>query len=154
MRLISRSEAQIAGLKRYFTGVPCRHGHIAERYVSAWACLDCQKPSTPASHARNQRKYAAKPASAAKRRERDRASINRQRLYRGLPLPTRPCPERCECCDGLPGKKALNLDHDHETGLFRGWLCSKCNAAIGGLGDTIKGVKKALRYLVMARHRL
>jgi len=47
---------------------------------------------------------------------------------------TRPRPERCEACNGLPtGKKqnVLSFDHDKETGLFRGWLCNNCNMAIG-----------------------
>lgn len=41
----------------------------------------------------------------------------------------------------------LCFDHDHETGVFRGWLCHNCNKAIGLLGDTVEGVKKAVRYL-------
>ena len=31
--IISRDEANALGLKRYFTGVPCKHGHIAEPSV-------------------------------------------------------------------------------------------------------------------------
>ena len=51
----------------------------------------------------------------------------------------------CDCC----GKKSdkLNLDHDHKTNEFRGWLCYHCNTALGKLGDDIEGVTKALRYL-------
>ncbi len=30
----------------------------------------------------------------------------------------------------------LNMDHNHETGEFRGWLCSNCNRAAGLLGDS------------------
>lgn len=52
---------------------------------------------------------------------------------------------KCQCC----GKKdKLHLDHSHtKSKKFRGWLCSKCNVGIGNLGDTIIGVKRALRYL-------
>src|SRR6266581_2094407 len=28
---------------------------------------------------------------------------------------------------------AINLDHNHETGLFRSWLCFKCNSQLGWL---------------------
>jgi hypothetical protein len=70
-----------------------------------------------------------------------------QRKSKGLPLPNRPCPETCECCGGLPGKNRLHLDHCHETGEFRGWLCSGCNRAIGLLGDTEMALLKALSYL-------
>lgn len=41
----------------------------------------------------------------------------------------------------------MSLDHCHHTGLFRGWLCGKCNTAIGKLGDTLEGVKRAVAYL-------
>ena len=35
------SEARALGLKRYFTGTPCAHGHISERMVSNRRCTDC-----------------------------------------------------------------------------------------------------------------
>lgn len=42
-RIVSRDDAKAAGLKRYFTGEPCRNGHVAERLVSAGKCVDCDK---------------------------------------------------------------------------------------------------------------
>ena len=42
MRLISRSEAIAAGLTKYFTGKPCKHGHLCERYVCKWQCIECK----------------------------------------------------------------------------------------------------------------
>ena len=44
------------------------------------------------------------------------------------------------------------LDHDHETGKFRGWLCTSCNLGLGKLGDSISSVKKALKYLEKAKN--
>ena len=41
MKVISRKEAKEQGLKRYFTGNPCKHGHIAERHVSYGDCREC-----------------------------------------------------------------------------------------------------------------
>lgn len=40
--LLPRQSAIAAGLKRYFTGKPCPHGHVAERRVSSFACLQCE----------------------------------------------------------------------------------------------------------------
>lgn len=40
---ISRSEAKVAGLKRYFTGTPCARGHISERSVVNCRCLACDR---------------------------------------------------------------------------------------------------------------
>jgi hypothetical protein len=38
---ISREAAHAAGLRRYYTDVRCKRGHLAERYVSNTACVDC-----------------------------------------------------------------------------------------------------------------
>jgi hypothetical protein len=40
------------------------------------------------------------------------------------------------------------LDHDHETGRFRGWLCDHCNRALGHLGDNLPGVDRMMQYLL------
>jgi Recombination endonuclease VII len=67
---------------------------------------------------------------------------------RGLPEPTRPRPEFCESCGGPPnGNGVLHLDHCHETGKFRGWLCATCNMGLGKLGDNIAGVLNIVGYL-------
>lgn len=38
---MERADARASGRVRYFTGKPCKHGHIAERLVSDRACLGC-----------------------------------------------------------------------------------------------------------------
>jgi hypothetical protein len=40
-KIISRSAAKAVGLKRYFTGLPCSNGHIAERHVRQGNCTEC-----------------------------------------------------------------------------------------------------------------
>lgn len=40
-----------------------------------------------------------------------------------------------------------SLDHDHETGKFRGWICNKCNLALGNFNDDIARIKNAAAYL-------
>lgn len=44
-------------------------------------------------------------------------------------------------------KRRLAVDHCHDTGDFRGWLCSGCNKAMGLLGDTPQQVWEAYAYL-------
>ncbi len=39
------------------------------------------------------------------------------------------------------------LDHCHYTQTFRGWLCHKCNRALGGLDDDVEILKRAIIYL-------
>lgn len=41
MKPTSYTEARDAGAKRYFTGEPCTHGHVAERRTSNRACCEC-----------------------------------------------------------------------------------------------------------------
>jgi len=41
--VVTRSEAKALGLVRYFTGEPCKSGHIDERNVSSGSCLACMR---------------------------------------------------------------------------------------------------------------
>ena len=43
--------------------------------------------------------------------------------------------------------KQWACDHDHVTGLFRGWLCVKCNLGLGNLGDSVERLRNAIDYL-------
>jgi hypothetical protein len=50
----------------------------------------------------------------------------------------------CPLC-GLPDPDVL--DHDHETGEFRGVLHRKCNSGLGQLGDSVATLERAIDYL-------
>jgi hypothetical protein len=76
-------------------------------------------------------------------RERTRASNRRQKEAKA----GRPRPAVCEVCGRPPGKKALAFDHDHATGEFRGWLCLKCNVALGVLDDDPRILRALVDYL-------
>jgi hypothetical protein len=39
--IITRKEANAAGLTRYFTGKPCKRGHVVERRVDTGDCAEC-----------------------------------------------------------------------------------------------------------------
>ena len=41
----------------------------------------------------------------------------------------------------------LAVDHCHKTGKIRELLCSKCNAALGAVGDSIDILEKMISYL-------
>ncbi len=43
MQIRSRKEAIELGLKRYFTGKPCKRSHVSERFVNKSTCVICQK---------------------------------------------------------------------------------------------------------------
>lgn len=47
--VVTRADARDAGLKRYFDGLLCRHGHLAERWVCNTRCrFCCYQNRTPA----------------------------------------------------------------------------------------------------------
>jgi hypothetical protein len=58
--IISRKDALALGLTRYFTGTPCKHGHVSERYTENSTCVQCNL-------ARMARRYAEKPEFYAKK---------------------------------------------------------------------------------------
>lgn len=68
-RLISRKEALASGLKRYFTGKPCKNGHVAQRKTRNSDCCACR---TERARRRMRRWRAEHPGahSAAERRRR------------------------------------------------------------------------------------
>ena len=56
---------------------------------------------------------------------------------------------RCNIC-GVPEIECthkLALDHNHDDGFFRGFLCARCNQALGGFRDSEELLVDALHYL-------
>lgn len=89
-----------------------------------------------------ERAYLEKPGVRAAKR----ASWRRKH---GYPEPTRPEPHYCEVCGGR-GKASVSLDHDHLTGMFRGWLCGNCNRALGLVDDNPATLRALADYLERA----
>lgn len=86
-----------------------------------------------------QREYYAK-------RQKDQKREYQRRTRLGIVNPTS---ERkvgnCDICG--QHSDPLRLDHDHQTGLARGWLCNACNLGIGKLQDSVDVLRKAIAYL-------
>lgn len=61
--LITRQEAQAKGLKRYFTGKPCSHDHVAERYTGNKTCVVCANARALACARKNMPKRIAQAAA-------------------------------------------------------------------------------------------
>lgn len=46
-KFITKEEARQQNLSFYFTGIACRAGHIAPRYVSNGGCQECVRSKNP-----------------------------------------------------------------------------------------------------------
>lgn len=66
--VISRSEAKAKGLLRYFTGKPCKHGHVSERRVINLCCMQCD--------IERQKKYREKDKERVLERQRSSRAAN------------------------------------------------------------------------------
>ena len=62
-------------------------------------------------------------------------------------LAGRPRPDICEICHKPDPKKPMHFDHDHATGLFRGWICSRCNLSLGLVKDSVPILQSMAEYL-------
>ena len=59
--IVTRQEALKQGLPRFFTGRPCTHGHVDEKYTNNEKCCECARIQT---RSRKQRARNAAGASA------------------------------------------------------------------------------------------
>ncbi len=78
--IVTRAEASALGLKRYFTGRPCKHGHVSQRYLSG-ACAECDRIRE--KHFSPEKRRAANLASYYRNRE---ARIVKHKLWRSKNL--------------------------------------------------------------------
>lgn len=180
--IITRAEAGSAGLVHYFTGKPCRQGHIAQRYVSSFGCVACSDISAGRWHAENRDKANAKSrrynsvhpgkrAAAIKKwrdahpekvkemsvrnrerhREEHRARARLAALQRQEKKAGRPRPAVCDICHTpeIPEdvKTRIVFDHCHQHGGFRGWICHRCNIALGHVDDSVERLEQLIAYL-------
>ena len=58
---------------------------------------------------------------------------------------------KCAICFTPLTRRNGTRDHHHDCGKLRGLLCTRCNSAIGALGDNVEGLERALAYLL--RHQ-
>lgn len=71
------------------------------------------------------------------RKDKYKAKYNNPTAYKSRP-------STCEICGGTT---RIAYDHCHKTGIFRGWLCMKCNTALGLVKDDIILLEKMIDYL-------
>lgn len=83
-KIITKKEAKALGLKRYFTGVPCKKGHVSERSISGHCC-ECRKHTWSAYYDENKDRlldYSSNWYEANKSKIRDRLDANSDEIKR------------------------------------------------------------------------
>lgn len=68
MEIITRSAAKLLGKNTYFTGVPCKNGHVSYRYVQSGTCKECiNGERTSASDPKREARLSAYAAEESKK---------------------------------------------------------------------------------------
>lgn len=163
-------EAKLLNSKYYFNGKQCPNGHICERYTASTNCVQCDKNRSKLYRSKHQEhyikynrewyqknkdyvyKYNKKYMNNLKNR--CRASLFNTK-YNNVPCNAsiddliNNFTGKCYICDVLETEcnKKLCMDHCHETGIFRGWICDNCNVGLSRFKDNIDILKKAIDYL-------
>lgn len=85
--IIGWKEARRAGLKRYYTGIPCKRGHVTERQTATGMCMKCAAEASSRQHyARYETRLAGQKAyrrlhgEDIKTRDRAYYEANKERL--------------------------------------------------------------------------
>jgi len=124
----------------------CRRGHdktVVGRRKDG-RCLECLKQDRLKHEA-----SIPEEIRKANGRRRSQDSVRRKRER----LAGRPKPDACEVCGSNEQYEHIGIcfDHDHTTGQFRGWLCAKCNLALGLVDDNPERLLKLALYLEQHR---
>lgn len=80
VNILSRQDAIAQKSSRYFTGQPCKHGHISERYTKSLNCIECLHPSFEPEDIRL-RKAARDAERIAVRNAREQITSTRSKLH-------------------------------------------------------------------------
>jgi len=56
---------------------------------------------------------------------------------------------KCPICykTTIAGISRIVLDHNHQTGKVRGWICESCNTGIGRFDDNVEQLKRAVSWI-------
>jgi hypothetical protein len=154
MQIISCKDARSVGLKRYYTGKPCKHGHVAERHVTG-GCVVCANADQVRYYWQNPERYLA-----ANRRYHQRPDVKernklRQRIFYR---------DNAELCRAISGRcraeRLKRVPSWSETEAIKEFYANcppgyEVDHIYPLLGETVSGlhVLANLQYLTRAANR-
>jgi hypothetical protein len=160
---MSRHNARVGGHTYYWTGKPCKHGHLCERLTSSAACVCCNRlyvklhqdsnpggSNTPTGR-ESRRQYARKNLDKIKRSTLQRKyGLSPEQIEAMLNVQKGLCKI---CLVGLTvggrTRTSLTVDHCHTSGRVRGLLCTRCNKMLGFAVDSTTTLANAIQYLAV-----
>jgi hypothetical protein len=145
MEIISRSQAKAAGLKFYFTGKPCKNGHIAERYA-AGRCVLCTRQWANAGYYRDheQQKSAARERRRIEYRRNPGREVAKSVAYRKRNLAKVQARLRVWQSERLKNDPIYKIKARLRSRLSKAVTRGKAGSAVRDLGCTVAQLKQWL----------
>lgn len=123
----------------YFTGKPCKQGHISKRYLKGGICLECSKTIFKERRKGKERQYSL-AKYGLKPEEYDAMFLKQNGLCAICKNPEVNIDHNTKII------RALAVDHCHNTEKIRKLLCSNCNMGIGLFKHKSELLKAAALY--------
>lgn len=119
---------------KFFTGLPCKNGHVAERWNYNGICVECKRDGDRASNLKAGKRYRVKKEYGLTVEQVDKIATTQD--------------NKCAICkDPLGSTHHAQIDHCHTTGKVRGLLCINCNWLLGKSRDNPGLLRAAATYL-------
>lgn len=148
--IISKEQALTLGLKRYFTGIPCKNGHISERFSHrknkpSGPCIKCCREQCNRDYGKNRERRCKEHFKFRRTNQASymltTAKCRAKKLGRGFSIKKEDIKitEFCPCCNrkliitgaGSRNKSTPSLDRiDSNLGYIPGnvaVICMRCN---------------------------
>ncbi len=158
-----RETAREVGALYFFTGNPCRRGHISRRTTSRNTCVECiriasEKYKNTEKGKKNQEARIARMKAEGIWNEDVRHRTLKCEYGIGLVEYEQMFQAQnglCAIClkpEVIIDKKRnairrLAVDHCHATNKIRGLLCYACNTSIGKMNDDPEALERAAQYI-------
>lgn len=118
-------------------------------------CRRCQQQKSIFEFEKNQKTIAGKVSRRGECREcrkwkKPMSLKARKGFEKTHPPPPIGKPFHCPICDRTIIRQYKNdvvLDHLHDTGEIRGWICRMCNNSMGMMEDSATILKRAIKWL-------
>ena len=169
IQIISRKQAIAQGLKRYFTGKPCKWGHIAWRRLCDSYCYDCARalqkkkgyaypdsPKSPKNWKKEHKEFYNPHYIAARHLNTVRTRAKKKGRDFNLTLEDMVIPSNCKICGTELKRNKLHAQSntpsvdriDNSLGYIKGnvaIICYRCNTIKGNM--TIAILANMLAYM-------